>query len=195
MTRERATAFAHNMQLAIEAYQVILASQAERNFGDFRYMFGQGKGYIMETTSIYIINPDTEKPVSMEAWAQDANPTRAEWIVIKANGLAPFKLRKTPLNRGRLSFSEARSHAEYLPTAAQAEVLCCPEISAEVDKALRLLGGDPMGGRGALPRDAVERYRYVTRRYPVSPYLGRLTLETYGLFHNNQGLMQNITPM
>ena len=55
------------MQLAIEAYQVILASQAERNFGDFRYMFGQGKGYIMETTSIYIINPDTEKPVSMEA--------------------------------------------------------------------------------------------------------------------------------
>lgn len=70
MTQERATAFAHNMQLAIEAYQVILASQAERNFGDFRYMFSQGKGSIMETTSIYIINPDTEKPVSMEAWAQ-----------------------------------------------------------------------------------------------------------------------------
>lgn len=169
------------MQLAIEAYQVILASQAERNFGDFRYMFGQGKGYIMETTSIYIINPDTEKPVPMEAWAQDANPTRAEWIVIKANGLAPFKLHKTPLNRGRLSFSEARSYAEYLPTVAQAAVLCCSEISAEVNKALRLLGGDPMGGRGALPRDAVGRCRYV---YPVSPYLGHLTLETYGLFHN-----------
>lgn len=30
----------------------------------------------------YVINPDTQKPVSLEEWAKDADPTRAELLLV-----------------------------------------------------------------------------------------------------------------
>ncbi len=30
----------------------------------------------------YIINPDTQKPVSIEEWAKDADPTRAQLLLV-----------------------------------------------------------------------------------------------------------------
>ncbi len=48
----------------------------------------------MKIVKISIISPDTDKPVSVEEWKNDPDPSRAKWVLIETDELKPFRLYK-----------------------------------------------------------------------------------------------------
>lgn len=99
----------------------------------------------MKTLSIQIINPDTNALVSVEDWKKEADPTRAEWIVITTDELKPFKLHKKLAADGKtLSFKDALEAGNTL-TRAQGLALYNAKYNG-LREALELIGGDPIRG-------------------------------------------------
>lgn len=99
----------------------------------------------MKTLAIQIINPDTNEPVSIEDWKKEADPTRAEWVVITTDELKPFKLHKKLAADGKyLSFKDALKAGNTL-TRAQGLALYNAKYNGLRD-ALELIGGDPIRG-------------------------------------------------
>lgn len=99
----------------------------------------------MKTLSIQIINPDTNALVSVEDWRKEADPTRAEWIVITTDELKPFKLHKKLAADGKaLSFKDALEAGNTL-TRAQGLALYNAKYNG-LREALEMIGGDPIRG-------------------------------------------------
>lgn len=99
----------------------------------------------MKTLDIKIINPDTNTLVSVEDWRKEADPTRAEWIVITTDELKPFKLHKKLAADGKdLSFKDALEAGNTL-TRAQGLALYNAKYNG-LREALELIGGDPIRG-------------------------------------------------
>lgn len=99
----------------------------------------------MKTLAIQIINPDTNALVSVEDWRKEADPTRAEWIVITTDELKPFKLHKKLAADGKaLSFKDALEVGNTL-TRAQGLALYNAKHNG-LREALELIGGDPIRG-------------------------------------------------
>ena len=72
----------------------------------------------MKILNISIISPDTDKPVSVEEWMKDSNPTRAEWILIETDELKPFLLHKRLVADGKVfSFQDALKEGNLLTRA------------------------------------------------------------------------------
>lgn len=99
----------------------------------------------MKTLAIQIINPDTNAPVSIEDWKKEAEPTRAEWVVITTDELKPFKLHKKLAADGKdLSFKDALKAGNTL-TRAQGLALYNAKYNG-LSEAMELIDGDPIRG-------------------------------------------------
>lgn len=99
----------------------------------------------MKIIDLKIINPNTNTLVSVENWRKEADPTRAEWIVITTDELKPFKLHKKLAADGKdLSFKDALEAGNTL-TRAQGLALYNAKYNG-LREALELIGGDPIRG-------------------------------------------------
>ena len=99
----------------------------------------------MKIIDIKIINPDTNALVSVEDWRKEADPTRAEWIVITTDELKPFKLHKKLAADGKALFFKDALEAGNTLTRAQGLVLYNAKYNG-LREALELIGGDPIRG-------------------------------------------------
>ena len=122
----------------------------------------------------YIINPDTQKPVSIEEWAKDADPTRAELLLVDT-GEKRILVRKTFLPEGEVDFNRAQELcAAYrpfpespftfrAPTRKECIDLYDARFLGGLDEAVKLTGGD-YGRKGkwfwTCERDADPAYAY-----------------------------------
>ena len=101
----------------------------------------------------YIINPDTQKPVSIEEWAKDADPTRAQLLLVDT-GEKRILVRKAFLPEGEVDFDRAQELcAAYrpfpespftfrAPTRKECVDLYDALFLGGLDEAVRLTGGD-----------------------------------------------------
>lgn len=101
----------------------------------------------------YIINPDTQKPVSIEEWAKDADPTRAQLLLVDT-GEKRILVRKAFLPEGEVDFNRAQELcAAYhpfpespftfrAPTRKECIDLYDARFLGGLDEAVRLTGGD-----------------------------------------------------
>ena len=95
----------------------------------------------MKIKSIQIINPDTKEPVSVQEWAKQQDPTRAEWILIETDELKPFCVNKKLAGDGKdYTFAEALDAGNRL-TRAQALAIYDARYNGLVE-AMELIGGD-----------------------------------------------------
>lgn len=103
----------------------------------------------------YIVNPDTNQLVSIESWAKDADPTRAEHLAVKLENGVTYILPKKSL--GRFDWKAANRMAEEyhpagfqglkfrLPTRKEFIDLYDARFLGGLDEAIQLVGGDIMG--------------------------------------------------
>ena len=101
----------------------------------------------------YVINPDTQKPVSLEEWAKDADPTRAQLLLVDT-GEKRILVRKAFLPEGEVDFNRAQELcAAYrpfpespftfrAPTRKECIDLYDARFLGGLDEAVRLTGGD-----------------------------------------------------
>lgn len=101
----------------------------------------------------YIINPDTQKPVPVEEWAKDTDPTRAELLLVDT-GEKRILMRKAFLPCGEVKFDKAQEEcAAYkpfpespftfrAPTRKETLDLYDARFLGGLDEAVRLTGGD-----------------------------------------------------
>lgn len=101
----------------------------------------------------YVINPDTQKPVSIEEWAKDADPTRAQLLLVDT-GAKRIIVRKAFLPEGEVDFNRAQELcAAYrpfpespftfrAPTRKECIDLYDARFLGGLDEAVRLTGGD-----------------------------------------------------
>ena len=122
----------------------------------------------------YIINPDTQKPVSIEEWAKDADPTRAQLLLVDT-GEKRILVRKAFLPEGEVDFNRAQELcAAYhpfpespftfrAPTRKECIDLYDARFLGGLDEAVKLTGGD-YGRKGkwfwTCERDADPAYAY-----------------------------------
>ena len=122
----------------------------------------------------YIINPDTQKPVSIEEWAKDADPTRAQLLLVDT-GEKRILVRKAFLPEGEVDFNRAQELcAAYhpfpespftfrAPTRKECIDLYDARFLGGLDEAVRLTGGD-YGRKGkwswTCERDADPAFAY-----------------------------------
>ena len=101
----------------------------------------------------YVINPDTQKPVSLEEWAKDADPTRAELLLVDT-GEKRMLVRKS-FFPGEHNFKDAQEiAAAYKPFPESPFAFRCPtrkeslglvqsaRFVGGLDKAVKLTGGN-----------------------------------------------------
>lgn len=99
----------------------------------------------MKILDIQIIHPETGKPVSVEDWKKESDPTHAEWVLITTDELKPFKLHKNLAENGReFDFNEAIKAGNKL-TRAQGIALYEAKNTAALNDILVLIGGDKIG--------------------------------------------------
>lgn len=101
----------------------------------------------------YVINPDTQKPVSLGEWAKDADPTRAELLLVDT-GEKRILVRKAFLPEGEVDFNRAQELcAAYrpfpespftfrAPTRKECIDLYDARFLGDLDEAVKLTGGD-----------------------------------------------------
>lgn len=101
----------------------------------------------------YIINPDTQKPVPVEEWAKDTNPTRAELLLVDT-GEKRILMRKAFLPCGEVKFDKAQKECAaykpfpespftfHAPTRKETLDLYDARFLGGLDEAVRLTGGD-----------------------------------------------------
>lgn len=89
----------------------------------------------------YIINPDTQKPVSIEEWAKDADPTRAQLLLVDT-GEKRMLVRKS-FFPGEHNFKDAQEiAAAYKPFPESPFAFRCPTRKESLDLYdARFLGG------------------------------------------------------
>ena len=102
---------------------------------------------------IYVINPDNNKPVSVEEWKKESNPTRAEFVAISVTGgILVIKKKRLP---GNYTFEEAEKACADLDSFCGAAFRsptrkeCIDIYDARfqgLDEAIELVGGDPIKG-------------------------------------------------
>lgn len=100
---------------------------------------------------IYVINPDNNKPVSVEEWKKESDPTRAEFVAISVTGgILVIKKKRLP---GNYTFEEAeKACADLDPFCGAAfrsptRKECIDIYDARfqgLDEAIELVGGDPI---------------------------------------------------
>jgi len=100
----------------------------------------------------YIINPDTQKPVHIEEWAKDADPTRAQLLLVDT-GEKRMLVRKS-FFPGEHNFKDAQKiAAAYKPFPESPFAFRCPtrkesldlydaRFLGGLDKAVKLTGGN-----------------------------------------------------
>lgn len=80
----------------------------------------------------YVINPDTQKPVSLEEWAKDADPTRAELLLVDT-GEKRMLVRKSFFPGGH-NFKDAQEiAAAYKPFPESPFAFRCPTRKESID--------------------------------------------------------------
>lgn len=115
---------------------------------------------------IYIINPDNNRPVPVEEWKKESDPTRAEFVAISvAEGILAIKKNRLP---GSYDFDEAQAACAGLEPIGKASFRCptrkeCIDIYDArfqgLDEAMALVGGDPIRGlMWTCERDTDPRY-------------------------------------
>ena len=89
----------------------------------------------------YIINPDTQKPVSIEEWAKDADPTRAELLLVDT-GEKRMLVRKS-FFPGEHNFKDTQEiAAAYKPFPESPFAFRCPTRKESIDLYdVRFVGG------------------------------------------------------
>lgn len=89
----------------------------------------------------YIINPDTQKPVPIEEWAKDADPTRAQLLLVDT-GEKRMLVRKS-FFPGEHNFKDAQEiAAAYKPFPESPFAFRCPTRKESLDLYdARFLGG------------------------------------------------------
>ena len=123
----------------------------------------------------YVINPDTQKPVSIEEWAKDTDPTRAQLLLVDT-GEKRILVRKAFLPEGEVDFNRAQELcAAYrpfpespftfrAPTRKECIDLYDARFLGDLDEAVKLTGGD-YGRKGkwfwTRERDADPAFAYV----------------------------------
>lgn len=116
---------------------------------------------------IYVINPDNNKPVSVEEWKKESDPTRAEFVAISVTG-GILVIKKKRL-RASYTFEEAeKACADLEPFCGAAfrsptRKECLDIYDARfqgLDEAIKLVGGDPIksGWIWTCERDVDPRY-------------------------------------
>ena len=99
---------------------------------------------------IYIINPDTNKPVSIDDWRKDENPTRAQLLAIETEDGHLLIMSKSYLP-GEYTFDDAQKACAYfhplegIPFRAPSRKECLDIYDARfqgLDEAIKLTGGD-----------------------------------------------------
>ena len=146
----------------------------------------------------YVINPDTQKPVSLEEWAKDADPTRAQLLLVDT-GEKRILVRKAFLPEGEVDFNRAQELcAAYrpfpespftfrAPTRKECIDLYDARFLSGLDEAVRLTGGD-YGRKGkwfwTCERDADPAYS--ESAWFSSGYLG--FLGSHGLYNASLAL-------
>ena len=102
---------------------------------------------------IYIINPDTQRPVTIGEWRNDADPVRASLIAIEtAEGAPLLVLRKSYLPE-LMNFGDAqKACADYVDNSLPDKTFRCPTRKECIDlydarfegldEAVKLTGGD-----------------------------------------------------
>lgn len=94
----------------------------------------------MKIEAIKIIDPDTQEPVSIEEWAKQESPTRAEWVLVETDELRPFCLNKYLLSGGRfMTFGGSLAEDNRL-TRAQGLAIC-DAYDNGLEVAMKLIGG------------------------------------------------------
>lgn len=103
---------------------------------------------------IYVINPDNNKPVSVEEWKKESNPTRAEFVAISVTGgILVIKKKRLP---GNYTFEEAEKACAGLepfcglPLRSPTRKECIDIYDARfqgLDEAIELVDGDPIKRR------------------------------------------------
>jgi hypothetical protein len=99
---------------------------------------------------IKVISPDNGQPVTIEDWAKESDPKRAEFILITNDEGKIFKLYKSSL--GRYSWDEAQEKVKefgdgsYRCTSRKESIDLYDARFRGLDKALELIGGDPVRG-------------------------------------------------
>ena len=100
----------------------------------------------------YVINPDTQKPVSLEEWAKDADPTRAQLLLVDT-GEKRMLVRKS-FFPGEHNFKDAQEiAAAYKPFPESPFAFRCPtrkesldlydaRFVGGLDEAVKLTGGN-----------------------------------------------------
>lgn len=112
----------------------------------------------MKIKSIQIINPATKEPISVEEWAKQQDPTRAEWVLIETDELRPFCLNKKLAGDGKdYTFNEALDAGNKL-TRAQGLAIYDARYHGLVE-AMALIGGeDPCEWVWTSEEDADPQY-------------------------------------
>lgn len=99
---------------------------------------------------IYIINPDTNKPVSIEDWRKEDDPTRAQLLAIETEDGRLLIMSKSYLP-GEYTFEEAQKACasfhplDGIPFRAPSRRECIDIYDARfqgLDEAIELTGGD-----------------------------------------------------
>ena len=109
----------------------------------------------MET---FVINPDTSQPVSLAEWAKDKDPKRATLLLLKTKEYSLIITKNHIADGKELTFDEAQKAAEaFHPKGYDGKTFRCParkecldlydaRFEGGLDKALELVGGEPMRG-------------------------------------------------
>lgn len=121
----------------------------------------------MKIERIAIIDPATDRPVSLEDWKKVENPTSAEKVLIETDELAPFCVSKTRIEE-RKTWQEAVEAGA--PTRAQALAIYDARF-AGLDEALKLIGGDE-AVEVTWTCDEDRDSNYAAYAWGVSLYLG-----------------------
>ena len=99
---------------------------------------------------IYVINPDNNKPIPIDEWKKESNPTRAEFVAIRIDG-GTLIIKKNLL--GRHTFEEAEKACANLDPIGEARFRmptrkeCIDIYDARfqgLDEAIELVCGDPL---------------------------------------------------
>ena len=102
---------------------------------------------------IYIINPDTQKPVTIDEWRNDADPVRASLIAIETAEGAPLLVLCKSYLPEPMNFGDAqKACADYVDNSLPDKTFRCPTRKECIDlydarfegldEAVKLTGGD-----------------------------------------------------
>ena len=102
---------------------------------------------------IYIINPDTHKPVTIDEWRNDDNPLRAFLLAIEtAEGAPLLVMRKSYLPESMNFDDTQKACADYVDSSLPNKTFRCPTRKECIDlydarfegldEAVKLTGGD-----------------------------------------------------